>query len=187
MSWSSSRVRLAYCAKRGERPSLSGEWGPGMGVAPWPAAGPAGDVLLLPRDRALPHRHGRLPQRGNIHHSFLPLLEKHPPIGPPCPPPLHRRPSGGPAGPSPNTVSRTPEYHLGPVALSPVDTADFQSSMLRRTDINPQLASARWPKGEAAHAVPSSVIWERVGTLKAHEHSRCLDGDHEHDVVAVVR
>ena len=27
--------------------------------------------------------------------------------------------------PSPETVSRTPEYHLGPVALSPADTADF--------------------------------------------------------------
>ena len=37
-SWSSSRVLLAYCAKRGERPSLSGGWGPGMGVASWPAA-----------------------------------------------------------------------------------------------------------------------------------------------------
>ena len=49
--------------------------------------------------------------------------------------------------PSPNTVSRTPEYHLGPVALSPADTADFQSSVLRRRDIDPQLALARWLKG----------------------------------------
>ena len=39
--------------------------------------------------------------------------------------------------PSPNTVSRTPEYHLGRVALSPADTADFQSSVLRRRDIDP--------------------------------------------------
>ena len=32
--------------------------------------------------------------------------------------------------PSPHTVSRTPEYHLGPVALSPMDTADFRASVL---------------------------------------------------------
>ena len=34
--------------------------------------------------------------------------------------------------PSPHTVSRTPEYHLGPVALSPADTADFDNSVLCR-------------------------------------------------------
>ena len=27
--------------------------------------------------------------------------------------------------PSPNTASRTPEYHLGPIALSPADVADL--------------------------------------------------------------
>ena len=37
-SWSSSRVLLAYWARRGGRPSPSGEWGPGTGVASWPAA-----------------------------------------------------------------------------------------------------------------------------------------------------
>ena len=37
-TWSSSRVRLAYWARRGERPSPSGEWGPGTGVVSWPAA-----------------------------------------------------------------------------------------------------------------------------------------------------
>ena len=62
------------------------------------ASGLAGDVLLPSRDRALPHRHNRLPQRGDIHSSFLPLLGKHPPMRPPHPLPLHRRPSGGPAG-----------------------------------------------------------------------------------------
>ena len=49
--------------------------------------------------------------------------------------------------PSPNTVSRTMEYHLGPVALSPADTADFQSLVLRKRDIDPQLDQARWLKG----------------------------------------
>ena len=49
--------------------------------------------------------------------------------------------------PSPHTVSRTPEYHLGPVALSPAETADFQGSMLRRRAVNPQLAPNRWLKG----------------------------------------
>ena len=34
--------------------------------------------------------------------------------------------------PSPHTVSHTPEYHLGPVALSPAETANFQNSVLRR-------------------------------------------------------
>ena len=47
----------------------------------------------------------------------------------------------------PNTVSRTPEYHLGPVALSPVDTADLQSSVLRRRDMDPQLAPTRCLEG----------------------------------------
>ena len=49
--------------------------------------------------------------------------------------------------PSPNMVSRTPEYHLGPVALSPVDMADLQSSVFRRRDIESQLAPTRWLKG----------------------------------------
>ena len=49
--------------------------------------------------------------------------------------------------PSPHTVSRTPEYHLGPVALSPADTADFQGSVLRRRAEDPQLAPNRWLKG----------------------------------------
>ena len=31
-------LRLAYWARRGERPSPSGEWGPGTGVVSWPAA-----------------------------------------------------------------------------------------------------------------------------------------------------
>ena len=48
--------------------------------------------------------------------------------------------------PSPHTVSCTPEYHLGPVALSPADTADFRASVLQRRDIDPQLAPARWLK-----------------------------------------
>ena len=34
---------------------------------------------------------------------------------------------------SPHTVSCTPEYHLGRVALSPADAADFQSSVLGET------------------------------------------------------
>ena len=37
-SWSSSRVLLAYWAKRGGGPSPSGEWGPGTGVVSSPAA-----------------------------------------------------------------------------------------------------------------------------------------------------
>ena len=49
--------------------------------------------------------------------------------------------------PSPHTVSRTPEYHLGSVALSPADTADFHSSILRRRALDPQLAPNRWLKG----------------------------------------
>ena len=49
--------------------------------------------------------------------------------------------------PSPHTVSRTPEYHLGPVALSPADTADFHNSILRRRALDPQLAPIRWLKG----------------------------------------
>ena len=49
--------------------------------------------------------------------------------------------------PSPHTVSRTPEYHLGPVALSPADTADFHNSILRRRALDPQLAPFRWLKG----------------------------------------
>ena len=49
--------------------------------------------------------------------------------------------------PSPHTVSCTPEYHLGPVALSPAETADFQSSVLRRRAVDPQLAPDRWLKG----------------------------------------
>ena len=42
--------------------------------------------------------------------------------------------------PSPHTVPRTPEYHLGPVALSPADTTDFRGSVLRRRAVDPQLA-----------------------------------------------
>ena len=49
--------------------------------------------------------------------------------------------------PSPHTVSRTPEYHLGPVALSPADTTDFHHSILRRRALDPQLAPIRWLKG----------------------------------------
>ena len=49
--------------------------------------------------------------------------------------------------PSPHTVSRTPEYHFGPVARSQADAADFQSSVLRRRNIHPQLAPAQWLKG----------------------------------------
>ena len=49
--------------------------------------------------------------------------------------------------PSPHTVSRTPEYHLGPVALSLADTADFHNSVLRRRAVDPQLAPIRWLKG----------------------------------------
>ena len=48
--------------------------------------------------------------------------------------------------PSPQMVSRTLEYHVGPVALSPADTADFRASVLQRRDIDPQLAPARWLK-----------------------------------------
>ena len=49
--------------------------------------------------------------------------------------------------PSPHPVSRTPEYHLVPMALSPADTADFQSSVLRTTDVDPPFAPSRWQKG----------------------------------------
>ena len=49
--------------------------------------------------------------------------------------------------PSPPTVSRTPEYHLGPVALSLADTANFQDSVLCREAVDPQLAPNRWLKG----------------------------------------
>ena len=49
--------------------------------------------------------------------------------------------------PSPHTVSRTLEYHLGPVALSPADTADFQGPVLRKRAVDPQLAPDQWPKG----------------------------------------
>ena len=43
-------------------------------------------------------------------------------------------------------MSRTPEYHLRPVALLPADVADFGASVLQRRDIDPQLAPARWLK-----------------------------------------
>ena len=43
--------------------------------------------------------------------------------------------------PSPNIVSRTPEYHLGPVALSHADTAVFQSSVLGMRNIDRQLTT----------------------------------------------
>ena len=39
--------------------------------------------------------------------------------------------------PSPNTLSHTPDYHLGLVALSPADTPDFQSSVPRRGTSTP--------------------------------------------------
>ena len=96
---------------------------------------------------ALPHRHGRLPQRGAVQHSFLPLLGKHPlsdhhvPLLFTVAFPVVRLDK-----PSPHTVSRTPEYHLGPVAVSPADAADFQGSVLRRRAIDPQLAPTRQPK-----------------------------------------
>ena len=47
---------------------------------------------------------------------------------------------------SPHTVSRTPEYHLGPVALSPAETAAFQSSVLCRKAFNPQAVPDKWLK-----------------------------------------
>ena len=43
--------------------------------------------------------------------------------------------------------SPAPEYQMGPVAPSPPDTADFQSSVLHKRDIDPQLPLARWLKG----------------------------------------
>ena len=48
--------------------------------------------------------------------------------------------------PSPHTVSRTPEYYWGPVALSPAEAADFQSSVLRRKAFNPQAVPDKWLK-----------------------------------------
>ena len=43
-------------------------------------------------------------------------------------------------------MSRMPEYHVGMVALSPVDTADLRASELQRRDIDPRLTPARWLK-----------------------------------------
>ena len=41
---------------------------------------------------------------------------------------------------------RTPEYHLGPIPLSPAVTGDFRGSVLQSRDIDSQLAPARWLK-----------------------------------------
>ena len=46
--------------------------------------------------------------------------------------------------PCPHTVYRTPEHHLGPVVLSPADTADFRASVHQRQDTNAQLSPVRW-------------------------------------------
>ena len=67
--------------------------------------------------------------------------------------------------PSPHTVSRMPEYHLGPIALSPTDMADLQDSLLRGRDINPQLAPARWLKGLQCTIYDWANAAGRVGTL----------------------
>ena len=78
--------------------------------------------------------------------------------------------------PSPNPVSRTPEYHLGPVALSPADTADFQSSVLRKRDIDSQLGPTLWLKGlqraiyDWAHAVRK--VWALRFRHPASGHAR---------------
>ena len=42
-----------------------------------------------------------------------------------------------------HTVTRTPEHHLGPVALSPVEEANFRASVIRRRDSNPPIAQVR--------------------------------------------
>ena len=73
--------------------------------------------------------------------------------------------------PCPHTVSRTPEYHLGPVVLSPADAADFRASVLQRRDvdqrrdIDPQLALVRWLKC-LQHAIYNwAKATDRVRTL----------------------
>ena len=113
-----------------------------------PSPGPAGYVLLLPGSRAVPHRPDRLPQRGAVHHRLVPLLsstllsDHHIPLLFTAAFPLIRLDK-----PCPHTVFRTPEYHLGRVALSPAETANFQGSVLRKRALDPQLAPERWLKG----------------------------------------
>ena len=51
--------------------------------------------------------------------------------------------------PSPHTVSRTPEYRLGPVALSPAKTANFQCSVLRMRAVDPPAHPESLAKGPA--------------------------------------
>ena len=68
--------------------------------------------------------------------------------------------------PSPHTVSRTPEYHLGPVALSPAETADFQGSMLRRRAVDPRLAPDRWLKGLQRAIYDWAHATDRVRALR---------------------
>ena len=63
-----------------------------------PSPGPAGYILLPPGCRALPNRHGCLPQRGAVHHRLVPLLGEHPPLRLPRTPSLHRRVPRSPAG-----------------------------------------------------------------------------------------
>ena len=72
--------------------------------------------------------------------------------------------------PSPHTVSRTPEYQLGPVALSPAETADFQGSVLRRRAVDPQLAPDRWLKGLQRAIYDWAHATGRVRALRFRHH-----------------
>ena len=67
--------------------------------------------------------------------------------------------------PCPYMVSRTPEYHLGPVVLSPADTADFRASVLHRRVINPQVAPVRRLKRLQRAIYDWAKAADRVRTL----------------------
>ena len=71
-------------------------------------------------------------------------------------------PWSGSTNPAP-IRSYTPEYHLGPVALCPADTADLQCSMLRRRDVNPQLALTQWFKRLHEPSMIEPTPWARSG------------------------
>ena len=67
--------------------------------------------------------------------------------------------------PYPHTVSHTPEHHMGPVAISPADATDFRASVLRRRDIDPQIAQVRWLKCLQRAIYQWAAATGRVGTL----------------------
>ena len=78
-----------------------------------PSPGPAGYIVLPPGCCALPHPHGRLPQRGAVHHHLVPLLGEYPPLRPPRTPSLHRRIPRGPA------IQAQPPYGMPHAGIPP--------------------------------------------------------------------